>query len=146
MKDKIFIGWSGNNDAALKIKRILENDYNYICCIGGNADNSSNFASVGDTVIQQIKSCNQAIMIFQNKADGSISNNLFFELGYVFSSYGAKKVHCVKKGDEQIVLPSDFDNSFVEPIKAEDEDKFVDGIIKYFHRRPYARLPTIQRS
>ena len=132
MKDKIFIGWSGNNDAALKIKRILENDYNYICCIGGNADNSSNFASVGDTVIQQIKSCNQAIMIFQNKADGSISNNLFFELGYVFSSYGAKKVHCVKKGDEQIVLPSDFDNSFVEPIKAEDEDKFVDGIIKYF--------------
>lgn len=132
MKDKIFIGWSGSNQAALKIKKILENDYNYICCIGGNADNSSNYASVGDTVIQQIKSCNQAIMIFQNKADGSISNNLFFELGYVFSSYGAKKVHCVKHGNEQIVLPSDFDNSFVEPISAEDEDKFVDGIIKYF--------------
>ena len=132
MKDKIFIGWSGNNSIALKIKKILENDYNYICCIGGNADNSSNFASVGDTVIQQIKSCNQAIMIFQNKADGSISNNLFFELGYVFSSYGAKKVHCVKKGNEQIVLPSDFDNSFVEPICAENEDVFIDGIVKYF--------------
>lgn len=132
MKDKIFIGWSGSNQAALKIKKILETEYNYICCIGGNSDNSSNYASVGDTVIQQIKSCNQAIMIFQNKADGSISNNLFFELGYVFSSYGAKKVHCVKKGNEPIVLPSDFDNSFVEPVSAESEDEFIDGVIKYF--------------
>ena len=132
MKDKIFIGWSGSNNIAIKIKKILENEYNYICCIGGNSDNSSNYASVGDTVIQQIKSCNQAIMIFQNKVDGSISNNLFFELGYVFSSYGAKKVHCVKKNDEQIILPSDFDNSFVEPICADDEDLFIEGIIKYF--------------
>lgn len=135
MKDKIFIGWSGSNDIALKIKKILENEYNYICCIGGNSDNSSNYASVGDTVIQQIKTCNQAIMIFQNKTGGSISNNLFFELGYVFSSYGAKKVHCVKKNDEQIILPSDFDNSFVEPIRADDEDLFIEGIIKYFLSR-----------
>lgn len=132
MKDKVFIGWSGSNEAALKIKKILETEYNYVCCIGGNSDNSSNYASVGDTVIQQIKSCNQAIMIFQNKADGSISNNLFFELGYVFSSYGAKKVHCVKKGNEAIVLPSDFDNSFVEPVSAESEDVFIEGVVKYF--------------
>lgn len=132
MKDKVFIGWSGSNKVAMKIKRILEQEHNYICCIGGNADNNSSFASVGDTVIQQIKSCNQAIMIFSNKADGSISNNLFFELGYVFSAYGAKKVHCVKKSGENIVLPSDFDNSFVEPISCEDEDAFVNGIIQYF--------------
>jgi hypothetical protein len=132
MKDKVFIGWSGSNKVAMQIKKILEQEYNYICCIGGNADNSSSFASVGDTVIQQIKSCNQAIMIFSNKADGSISNNLFFELGYVFSAYGAKKVHCVKRQGENIVLPSDFDNSFVEPINCEDDDVFVKGIVDYF--------------
>ena len=132
MKDKVFIGWSGSNEVAMKIKRILEQEHNYICCIGGNADNNSSFASVGDTVIQQIKSCNQAIMIFANKKDGSISNNLFFELGYVFSAYGAKKVHCVKKAGENIVLPSDFDNSFVEPISCDDEKAFVDGVVNYF--------------
>lgn len=132
MKDKVFIGWSGSNAVALKIKKILEQDHNYVCCIGGNADNNSSFASVGDTVIQQIKSCNQAIMIFSNKADGSISNNLFFELGFVFSAYGAKKVHCVKKIGESIILPSDFDNSFVEPIDCDDEETFVKGITEYF--------------
>ena len=78
MKDRVFIAWSGSNEEAKKVKRILENTYNYVCCIGGNADNSSQFASVGDTVIQQMKTCNQAIIIFQNRADGAVSNNLFF--------------------------------------------------------------------
>ena len=64
MKDQIFIGWSGTNNVALEIKKRLEAK-NYRCYIGGNADNSSQFSSVGDTVIQQIKNCNQAIMIFQ---------------------------------------------------------------------------------
>ena len=104
MKDKIFIAWSGSNGEALKVKSILESKFNYVCCIGGNADNSSRYSSVGDTVIQQIKECNQAIrgrhgdqqikecnqaiVIFQNRADGAVSNNLFFELGYVLAMYG----------------------------------------------------------
>lgn len=132
MKDKVFIIWSGSNETAVKIKRILEHDHNYICTIGGNSDNNSDFASVGDTVLQQIKACNQAIVIFQNKADGTVSNNLYFELGYVFASYGAKKVHCVKRRNDNVVLPSDFDSAFVEPIDSDDEDKFVNGIIDYF--------------
>lgn len=135
MKDKVFIGWSGSNEVATKVKAILENEYNYICFIGGNADNNSKFASIGDTVIQQIKTCNQAIIVFQNREDGSVSNNLFFELGYVFSSYGAKKVHCVRKATEQVVLPSDFDNSFVEPINCSSVDDFAKGIIEYFISR-----------
>ena len=134
MKDQIFIGWSGSNEVALKIKKILETK-NYKCTIGGNADNSSKFSSVGDTVIQQIKNCNQAIMIFQNRADGMVSNNLFFELGYVLAMYGPTKIHCVKRADEQVVLPSDFDNSFVEPIKCGDDETFVNEIISYFFKR-----------
>ena len=136
MKDRVFIAWSGSNKVALLVKDILEKKYNYVCSIGGNSDNSSRFASVGDTVIQQIKSCNQAIVIFQNKAGGAVSNNLFFELGYVLSLYGTRKVHCVKREGEDVVLPSDFDNSFVESVAdgAEDE-KFAEGIVEYFMGR-----------
>lgn len=134
MKDKIFIAWSGSNSIAIKVKSILE-ARNYKCTIGGNSDNNSTYTSVGDTVIQQIKNCNQAIIIFQNRADGNVSNNVFFELGYVLASYGQQKIHCVKKADEQIILPSDFDNSFVEPIVCADDDGFVKGILDYFFAR-----------
>ncbi len=133
MKDKVFIAWSGSNATALEVKKLLEKKYNYVCSIGGNADNSSKFSSVGDTVIQQIKSCNQAIVIFQNRKDGAVSNNLFFELGYVMAMYGMKKVHCVKRKNEEVVLPSDFDNSFVEPIDdGNDENTFAEEIVAYF--------------
>ena len=113
MKDKIFIIWSGTNQVAQKVKNILENEYNYICYVGGNYNNDSQMVSIGDTVIRQMKSCNQAIVIFQNKDTGVISNNLFYELGYVSSEYGMKKVHCVRKMHDNILSPSDFDNSFV---------------------------------
>lgn len=144
MKDRIFIGWSGSNTVALIVKSILEKKYNYLCYIGGNADNSSVYSSVGDTVIRQIKDCNQAIIIFQNKANGEVSNNLFFELGYVLSSYGTKKVHCVKRADETVVLPSDFDSAFVgsidySPASAaggagtpDSDAAFAEGIVVYF--------------
>lgn len=131
MRDRVFIAWSGTNHIALKVKDMLEK-HNYLCCIGGNADNNSKYTSVGDTVIQQIKTCNQAIVIFQNRKDNCVSNNLFFELGYVLSMYGTKKIHCVKKAKEQVVLPSDFDNSFVASIDDTDEETFAKGIVDYF--------------
>lgn len=134
MKDKVFIGWSGSNKAALEVKKLLEQNNSYVCSIGGNSDNNSQYSSVGDTVLQQIRECNQAIIIFQNRADGAVSNNLFFELGYVLSLYGQKKVHCVKRAHEQVVLPSDFDNSFVEAIddSGVNGKTFEQGIVEYF--------------
>ncbi len=142
MKDRVFIAWSGTNEVANLVKNILEKKYNYVCSIGGNADNSSQMSSVGDTVLQQIKTCNQAIVIFQNRADGAVSNNLFFELGYVLASYGQKKVHCVRKFTEKVVLPTDFDNSFVEPLKKQNNEseeltteEFAEQIVKYFISR-----------
>ena len=136
MKDRVFIAWSGTNNVAGIVKRILENDYNYICSIGGNSENTSNMASVGDTVIRQMNTCNQAIVIFQNNASGNVSNNLFFELGYSFAMYGAKKVHCVKRKCDSITLPSDFDNAFVDAIDCDDsEESFAKGIVDYFMAR-----------
>lgn len=137
MKDRVFIAWSGTSAVAKKVKNILEKELNYVCSIGGNSDNDSTFTSVGDTVIQQIKTCNQAIIIFQNKSNGTVSNNLFFELGFVLAMYGQKKIHCVKMANEDVVLPSDFDNSFVETIHCDstDSDGFARGIVKYFLSR-----------
>ena len=136
MKDRVFIAWSGTNDVAIQVKKILETEYNYICAIGGNSDNSSNMASVGDTVIQQMRVCNQAIVIFQKNTAGVVSNNLFFELGYSFASYGATKLHCVKRESDDISLPTDFDNAFIHPVKcAETEDGFARGIVEYFMAR-----------
>lgn len=135
MKDKVFIIWSGNNSTALKVKSILENKHNYICYVGGGLYSDSQMLSVGDTVVRQMKICNQAIVIFNNRKDGAVSNNLFFELGFVSARYGMKKVHCVKKIDETIVLPSDFDNSFIESIPANSAEEYADGIVEYFISR-----------
>lgn len=137
MKDKIFIAWNGDMTVAKKVKSILEgNDYR--CYIGGNEQNDSRNASVGDTVITQLKECNQAIIIFQNveRPNGlQISHNVFFELGYAFALYGVAKVHCVKKKSETIELPSDFDNSFVEGLDDKTQDTFAEEICHYFLNR-----------
>ena len=142
MKDRVFIAWSGTSTIALKVKQILENRCNYKCFIGGNGTNDSKFASVGDTVLQQIKSCNQAIVIFQKRKDGQISNNLFFELGYALASYGQTKVHCVKHFNEELSLPSDFDNAFVESIDGSSDEIFVNGIVDYFLARQKLSVNT----
>ena len=142
MKDRIFIGWSGSNEVALKVKYVLENRCNYKCSIGGNSENNSQMSSIGDTVIQQIKTSNQAIIIFQNRADGQVSNNLFFELGYTLASYGVAKIHCIRRASEQITLPSDFDSAFVEPIDDSDEEKFIGGIVRYFLDRQKLSVNT----
>ena len=142
MRDKVFLIWSGNNTIALKIKQILEDEYNYICCVGGNVNNDSVMFTMGDTVVRQMKTCNQAIVIFQNKNDTGISNNLFFELGYVSSRYGMKKVHCVKRKDDMIVLPSDFDNSFVKSIEAADDDTYAREVVSYFLSRQKLSVDT----
>lgn len=77
MKDKIFLIWSGNNVVATKVKTILEKEKNYLCLIGGSFESDTQMFTVGDTVIRQMNMCNQAIVIFQRKSSGNISENLF---------------------------------------------------------------------
>ena len=135
MKDKVFIIWSGDNIVAKKVKSILEQEYSYLCFVGGSFDQSKQMLSIGDTVIHQMNFCNQAIVVFQNKSEGNVSNNLFFELGFVVSEYGMRKVHCVKLQGDKIELPSDFDNLFVEEICANDKEEFAQKIVEYFIAR-----------
>ena len=142
MKDKIFIIWSGENKTAMMVKNILENKHNYLCYVGGNQYNDSQMLSIGDTIVKQMKTCNQAIVIFSNKNNSGVSNNLYFELGFVSSNYGMKKVHCVKRHNDNIILPSDFDNSFVENIMASNEEEYVEGIVNYFLTRQKLSVDT----
>ncbi len=135
MKDKIFIIWSGENKSAIRVKNILEDKYNYICYVGGCQQTDSQMLSIGDTVVRQMKICNQAVVIFNKKENGEVSNNLFFELGFVSALYGMKKVHCVKNRKDTIVLPSDFDNSFIENIDAKSDEEYAKGIVDYFIKR-----------
>ncbi len=142
MKDRVFIVWSGTNQLAKRVASILEQKQ-YVCIIGGNEDNNSQCTTIGDTVLRQIRECNQAIVIFQKRSDNEVSRNLFFELGYVLASYGTTKVHCVRRASEEIALPSDFDNSFVEPIFDDglDEKELAASIVDYFMRRQKMDIP-----
>lgn len=137
MKDRVFIIWSGSRDVAEKVKSILERDYNYLCWVGGNSENDSQAASISETIIFQMKACNQSIVIFQNKKENnSVSNNLFYELGYTLALYGPTKVHSVRRINDNIILPTDCNNHFIEPIENSDsDDDFAREIVNYFIRR-----------
>ncbi len=131
MRDKVFIAWSGDSTIANEVKQLLEN-MRYRCFVGGNDCNDSTRFSIGETVLQQIKTCNQAIIIFQNRNNGQVSPNVFFELGFALALYGQQKVHCVKFCDDVIDLPSDFENSYVKKITVGEEKTFAQGIVDYF--------------
>ena len=97
MKGRVFIGWTTSQDLATLVKDKLE-DLEFDSVVGGKnsksqaeSHNVSNF--IGETIINQINSCNQAILIFSRKADGSISSNLLFELGYCMSRFAKNKIH-----------------------------------------------------
>ena len=142
MKDKIFIVWSGSDKVAQKVKKVLENNYNYICFVGGHFEGDTQMLTVGDTILRQMRSCNQAIVLFTNKSGGSVSSNLFFELGFATATYGLKKVHCVKRKGDAIQLPSDFDNSFVEEMDGNNDDEVTQNIVNYFISRQKLSIDT----
>ncbi len=134
MKDKVFIAWSGSRTVAAEVCRKLMKE-DFLCLVGGNDQNEVQAVGIAEAVVAQMKECNQAIVIFQNRDKEGISGNLFFELGYVFAVYGAEKVHCVRRRSDEIRLPSDLDNAFIEPLDDETEEIFVDSIVKYFFKR-----------
>ena len=134
MKDKVYIIWSGDTNIAKRVKEKLKKE-DYYCIIGGNSDNNSIYTSVEDTILNQIKTCNQAIVIFQNRNDGMVSNNVFYELGYAQALYGIKKIHCVKGAGSAINMPSDFGNAFIEPLEDKTDNDFADNIVSFFLSR-----------
>lgn len=78
---KVFIAWSGTTDVAAHIKRKIDQRQGYECVIGGNL-HEMNSIYVGGTIIDQMKKCDQAILLIQkDPRTGAISSNLMFEWG-----------------------------------------------------------------
>ncbi len=110
MKGKIFIAWSGTNELAKEVTRLLRTQ-KYEGVVGGQTGQAGSLF-VGAAVLHEINQCNQAIFIMQKKKEsGSISGNVLFELGYALSRFDVKKIHVfyidIERGDRTI--PSDLE-------------------------------------
>lgn len=111
-KGSVFIGWSCNLDLALAVKKQLdENCYEGIT--GGNFNHID--PGVGVTVINQMKKCSSAIMLFSPRTvhgEGSaqintLSGNMLFELGYLFGTLQLSKVMIVYLDVPEGIIPTD---------------------------------------
>ena len=132
MKDYVFIGWSGDEDIAIFLKEILDEE-GFICVIGGehkgNPPDVGTKKTVHETVINQMNHCDQAILLFRKKEDNlSISGNLIYELGYLSALYNSTdsyaKVHIYKidiTEQESSLFPSDLHGIWGTNISSSDK-------------------------
>ena len=132
MKGRIFIAWSGDNQLASEVKTLLE-EKDYIGIVGGEGRNN-NGLFVGDTVLDEINHCNQAIFVVQKKKDGSISNNLMFEFGYSLARFSANKIHVfyidIAPNDDRI--PSDLKGIWADHYMTSDTENIAEKIADKF--------------
>lgn len=130
MKGKIFIGWSGSNSLAKSVKLELEKE-DYTCVVGGQGGISDGLF-VGQAVLLELNQCDQAIFVIEKKKDGTISNNLMFELGYALARYKQNKLHQFYVGIEERDIPSDIRGAWATHTVSKDKQKVVDEIVKGF--------------
>lgn len=132
MKGRIFIAWSGKNELALQVKKQLETK-DYIGVVGGE-EKAANGLFVGDSILDQINHCNQAIFIVQKKDDGTISNNLMFEFGYSLARFSHNKIHIfyidIDPNDQKI--PSDLKGIWADFYMTAECENVVDDIVQRF--------------
>lgn len=126
MKGKVFIGWSGDRTIAEDVQKKLENE-EYTVIVGGDTRAETNLF-LGPSIINEIDSCHQAIIIFQRKDDGSISSNAMFEFGYCLSRMAANKIHVFYIDIPEESIPADIKGIWATPISKIERDN-VDDII-----------------
>ena len=145
MKEKIFIAWSGNNKIAKAVEKRLS-DHNYMPIVGGDGTIRPDSMFVGQSIINQMNKCSQAIFVITKKdaieaTGGVISNNLFFELGYVVSRLNNSKIYIfyVNIDENDPLIPSDLKGVWAKHLKLEGEniDPAAEQIVAYFlsHQR-----------
>lgn len=132
----MFIGWSSSNNLAKLVKKELIAE-GYTCVIGGSDDLIGSL-SIADTIVTQISSASQSIFIIRKGSNGSISNNVTFEIGYSVSKYNStlQKLHLfyldINPKDDSI--PSDLLGLWATHISTEGktEKEVVDEIVRAF--------------
>lgn len=134
---KVFIAWSGTTDVAAHIKRKIDQRQGYECVIGGNL-HEMNSIYVGGTIIDQMKKCDQAILLIQkNPRTGAISSNLMFEWGYLLAKLNANKIHnyFVDISLNDPALPSDLHGVWAYAVSTEGrapDDIAEELVTKFF--------------
>lgn len=90
---KVFIAWSGNFDLALKLRNLIDERPGYEAVVGGNTGGTNNIY-VGGTIIEQMKGCDQAVLLIQENAKhAGLSRNIMFEWGYLLAKLNPNKTH-----------------------------------------------------
>lgn len=127
MKENVFIAWSGSSILAEEVATILS-EKKYTAVVGGNRTVNPDSFFVGQTIINQMAKCSRAIFIITKKQNlktgqGDISNNLFFELGYMIASLKNTKIHMfyvdIDKNDP--LIPSDLCGIWAEHLISTDK-------------------------
>ena len=132
MKGKVFIGWCGSTKLADEVKaRLRDVDFDGI---RGGQTRADNYLYLGQAILKEIDSCNQAIFIFQKKEDGSISASTLFELGYALARIEANKIHVfyidIPERDESI--PSDLEGIWAEHLFNVDNEQIDERVVEKF--------------
>ncbi len=148
MKGRIFIAWSGKNDIAKAVRENLVN-HGYEAIVGGK-DSHSKATHTGTIVIDEINSCDQAIILVQKKDDGRVSGNLLFEYGYCLAKYSANKIHIylIDIADNDDSIPSDLRGTLVDLITTTENENLIDDIVEAFlkdqkHTVPESKMNVI---
>ena len=125
----IFIGWGGNEKLAQKLeKKFKDNGHNIV--MGGGAPNQM---FVGNQIIEQMKSCDKAILLVENYKGSGFSTNLMYEWGYLVGYRRMKRIHAFLIDKPKSDLPSDLDGVWAEELTrkkmgADDEEKSDDDL------------------
>lgn len=92
---KAFVAWSGNHSFALALAAHIDaQDKGIECIVGGSSVGGIGGKTVFDTVMEQMKQCDQAILLVQkHPVTGKISPNLMFEWGHLMAKLPPNKVH-----------------------------------------------------
>ena len=134
MKGKVFIGWSGKDAIAQEVKSRLE-QAEYEGVVGGDTKKTKTLF-LGQSILNEIDSCDQAIFILQKKDNGNISSNTLFEFGYALSRFRANKIHAFFIGiphkDESI--PSDIRGIWAESLPTAGDGELAGRVVESFLR------------
>ncbi len=142
-RGNVYIGWSKDPSLALALKEKLKaHGYNGI--VGGNSESDIN-VSVGSTIINQMRKCSSAIMLFTTRplisraAPGQeftvLSGNMLYELGFLlgkFDSIGPRRVLIVLLDVPDDIIPTDMRGMWSTHIDHPEQSDSADRILKYF--------------
>ncbi len=142
----IFIGWGGNEALAQKLEsKFKENGHNIV--MGGGAPNQM---FVGNQIIEQMKSCDKAILLVENYKNIGFSTNLMYEWGYLVGYKRMKRIHVFLIDKHKSDLPSDLEGVWAEELtrkKSDDggeksDDELADEVYRLFENNLNKELPV----